>query len=100
MADANIFLIATDDEGQAWRFINFNEPALGNPGFTTVVRLDFYDLQNGDSGQMGTITGLQFRIQNPNFSEITGYRILIQNPVATAKEGTLYFDNLQIKEPD
>lgn len=83
LAGANIFLIAFDDDGQQWRFINFNEPALGNAAYSNDVRLNFFDIQSENSGEMGTINAVQVAIQNPNTATING---------------TLHLDNLVFTE--
>lgn len=83
--DANIFVNLRDDEGQEWRFINFNEPALGRDTFTTAVRLAFFDVRDVGSGVLGTVRDIQIRIQNPN---------------ATTINGTVYLDNLVFTQPD
>lgn len=82
----NIWMRIYEADGDVWRFINFTDAALGTATWSNNHAIGYYDRETGSSGD-GTL------------SAITGYQILIQNPEAVAKNGTLFFDELTIVEP-
>ncbi|MDK2971780.1 MAG: hypothetical protein PWP23_1535 [Candidatus Sumerlaeota bacterium] len=86
--NTSIWLQLFEADGDIWRYINFSDPALNATTFSDdhVLGTGLIDRDVSSSG-------------DGNFTGFTAYQILIQNPDATAKSGTLYFDDLQINEP-
>jgi choline kinase len=79
----NLFVILNESDGDQFRFINFTEPALGTDGYSD-LRVGFFDVQGTGDGVLNSVSS---------------YTILIENPFAVAKSGTLVFDNLRLEEP-
>lgn len=84
----NIWIFLREADGDVWRYINFLEPALGTAGYANDVRMT--GLIDRDASSTG----------DGNLTQITAYDVLIQNPVAQAKSGVIYFDDLKIEAID
>jgi hypothetical protein len=79
----NIFMILFDADGEQWRFINFTEPALNSATYTNGLQLTFFDVQAAADSVL---------------SQVNAVQIIIENPEAVAKSGSLFFDRLEFEE--
>lgn len=81
----NLWILLQEADGDIWRFINFTDPALSSSSFTDDHRL--IGLVDRDGASTG----------DGAFTEIVSYTILVQNPFAEAKAGTIYVDDFKIE---
>jgi len=87
-ADTNLWIRLNEADGDIWRYINFNDATLGSTSYVA-----------GHAAGVGLIDRDGASTGDGNFTAITSYDILIQNPVATAKSGIIYVDDFRIEEP-
>ncbi|MEQ8821142.1 MAG: hypothetical protein RLY93_12945 [Sumerlaeia bacterium] len=85
--NTNLWIRLNEADGDIWRYINFSDPALNAATYTDDLRL--FGLVDRDGASTG----------DGNFTEIVSVDLLIQNPDAVAKVGTIFLDDLKVEEP-
>ena len=84
----NLWVYLYETDGDAWRFINFVEPALNAATFSDDINLGI-GLRDRDASSTGD--GL--------LSEISRYEILLQNPdFGVSRDAVAWFDDFKITE--